>query len=380
MSRMIPRKRLGALTGWLALAAACSGPADRAGADLARQARDLFGELPEVMASAENPVTPEKVALGRALFYESRISADGTVSCARCHPMSLYAADGLPKSVGNRGRVTVRNAPTVLNAAGQISAHWVGDRTGVEDQAERSLVGAASFGMPSYEAALGRLAAISGYARLFREAFPDDPDPVTVKNLALAVGAFERTLVTPAPFDAFLEGGRPALTDGQRRGLTDFIETGCANCHAGPYLGGQSYEKFGVAEPYWKYTLSPEIDEGRYGVTKAEADKFVFKAPILRNVQMTAPYFHDGSVGRLPDAVRIMGLVQLGTDLAEARIEAIVQFLQALTGRLSADILTPPILPPGGFSDGRAGPPRMGSNPPFAQKRIIGGFDPIFRF
>ena len=317
----------------MAFAAACSGQAARPDADLVRQARDLFGALPAVMASADNPVTPAKVALGKTLFYESRISVDGTVSCARCHPLSLYAVDGLPKSVGNRCRTSPRNAPTVLNAAAQIAAHWVGNRTSVEDQARQALVGAPSFGMPSYEAAEARLKGIPGYEPLFRKAFPGEPEPVTVGNFALAVGAFERTLVTPAPFDAFLDGDRSALDDGQKAGLKDFIETGCANCHSGAYFGGRSYQKFGVVEPYWKRTVSPEIDEGRYGVTKNEADKYVFKVPVLRNVQMTSPYFHDGSVGRLSDAVWIMGKVQLGIDLAEARVKGIVLFLQALTGR-----------------------------------------------
>jgi cytochrome c peroxidase len=343
---ILNRIGIGSVVGLLALWPGCGRQAAGPESGLARQARDLFGVLPEVMASADNPVTPAKVTLGRALFYESRVSVDGTVSCARCHPMGLYAADGLPKSVGNRCRVTSRNAPTVLNAAAQISAHWVGDRTGVEDQAERSLVGAASFGMPSFEKAAARLRAIPGYAAMFREAFPGQADPVTVKNFALAVGAFERTLVTPAPFDAFLAGERPGLTSGQERGLRGFIEAGCAGCHAGPYFGGRSYEKFGVAEPYWTQTHSPEIDAGRFNVTKAEADRYVFKVPILRNADRTAPYFHDGSVSRLDDAVRIMGKVQLGTDLEMSRVADLVEFLKTLTGRLPPAALEIPILPP----------------------------------
>ena len=329
----------------LALAAVCSGQAARPDAGLVRQASDLFGTLPEVMASPDNPVTPAKVALGKTLFYESRISIDGTVSCARCHPLSLYAVDGLTKSVGNRCRTNPRNAPTVLNAAAQIAAHWIGNRTSVEDQARQALVGAPSFGMPSYEAAEARLRAIPGYEPLFQKAFPGEPEPVTAANFALAVGAFERTLVTPAPFDAFLDGDGRALDDVQKAGLKDFIETGCANCHDGAYFGGRSYQKFGVIEPYWKRTISPEIDRGRYGVTKNEADDTSSRCPVLRNVQMTSPYFHDGSVGRLSDAVWIMGKVQLGADLAEARVKGIVAFLQALTGKIPAAALEVPILP-----------------------------------
>lgn len=334
-----------AALGAVAVAAAWAGQAARPDPGLVEQARDLFGALPRVMASADNPVTPAKVMLGKTLFWESRISVDGTVSCSRCHPLGLYAADGLPKSVGNRCRTNPRNAPTVLNAAAQIAAHWIGNRRNVEDQAKQALVGPPSFGMPSYEVAEARLRAIPGYEPLFRKAFPGDPDPVTAANFALAVGAFERTLVTPAPFDAFLDRGRPGLDDVQKAGLKDFIGTGCANCHSGAYFGGQSYRKFGVVEPYWKRTLSPEIDEGRYAVTKAEADKYVFKVPVLRNVVMTPPYFHDGSVGRLADAVRIMGKVQLGMDLADARIRSIVAFLGALTGTMPKSAAEVPLLP-----------------------------------
>ena len=335
-----------AVVGAMVFAAACSGQGARPDSGVVSQARELFGALPKVMASPDNPVTPEKAALGKALFYESRISVDGTVSCARCHPLSLYAVDGLPKSVGNRCRVSPRNAPTVLNAAGQISAHWVGNRTGVEDQAIQSLVGAPSFGMASHEAAEARLRAIPGYVVLFEKAFPGEANPVTAKNFALAVGAFERTLVTPGPFDAFIGGDGASLTAGQKRGLKDFIDTGCAGCHSGAALGGADYEKFGVREPYWTRTSSAEVDEGRYGVTKDEADRYVFKVPILRNVEMTAPYFHDGSVGRLADAVRIMGQVQLGAELGENEIGDLVEFLRSLTGRIPAAALEVPVLPP----------------------------------
>jgi cytochrome c peroxidase len=323
--------------------AACAGSTARADATLVKQARDLFGALPDVMASKDNPVTPAKVELGKALFYEKRISADGTVSCWRCHPLSLYGADGIAKSVGVRCRIADRNAPTVFNAADQIAQHWVGNRASVEDQAARSLSG--GMGQPSDEAAMARLKAIPGYETLFQKAFPDEPEPVTAANFGRAVGAFERTLVTPAPFDAFIKGKAQSLDDAGQAGLKEFIAVGCSGCHNGPYFGGRSYQKFGLVEPYWKRTLSPVIDEGRFTVTKDPADKHVFKVPGLRNVQMTSPYFHDGSVGRLADAVWIMGQVQLGLDLAEPRARAITAFLKSLTGRLPASALEVPLLP-----------------------------------
>ena len=313
--------------------------------DLLKQANKIFGPLPQTMVSEKNPITPEKVKLGQMLFYEIRISVDGTVSCSRCHPIGLYAADGLRKSIGNNCKVNPRNAPTLFNAAGQISAHWIGNRADVEDQAKQSVIGPPSFGMPSYEAVENKLKEIKGYKELFKEAFPADTNPVTVDNFAKAVGAFERTLVTPSPFDAFLKGDTAALSGREKRGLRTYMEAGCIMCHFGPYVGGQTYQKFGILEPYWKYTKSEPIDEGRYAVTKKEADQYVFKVPIHRNVAKTPPYFHDGAVDKLEDAVWIMGKIQLGKDLSKSQVEEIVTFLKSLTGKIPEDALKVPLLP-----------------------------------
>jgi len=319
--------------------------ADNADEALLKQAKSVFGPLPQVITSEKNPVTPEKVKLGKILFYETRISVDGTVSCVRCHPIGLYAADRLKKSIGNNCKLNPRNAPTVLNAAGQISAHWIGNRADVEDQAKQSVIGPPSFGMPSYEAVEKKLKEIRGYAELFKKAFPADADPITVDNLAKAIGAFERTLVTPSHFDSFLKGDIAALNEREKRGLRTYMETGCIMCHSGPYAGGQMYQKFGIFEPYWKYTKSEPIDEGRYVVTKNEADKYIFKVPIHRNVAETAPYLHDGSVDKLEDAVWIMGKIQLGKDLNKAQVEEVVTFLKSLTGEIPEDALRVPLLP-----------------------------------
>ena len=319
--------------------------ADNGDEDLLKQAKNIFGPLPQVMMSEKNPITPEKVKLGKMVFYETRISVDGTVSCARCHPIGLYAADGLKKSIGNNCKLNPRNAPTVLNAAGQISAHWIGNRTDVEDQAKQSVIGPPSFGMPSYEVVESKLKGIKGYIDLFKEAFPGENNPVTINNFAKAVGAFERTLVTPARFDLFLKGDIAALNEQEKRGLRTYIEAACITCHLGPYAGGQMYQKFGIFEPYWKYTKRYPIDEGRYVVTKNEADKYVFKVPILRNVGKTAPYFHDGSVDKLEGAVWIMGKIQLGKDLNKSQVREIVTFMKSLTGKIPEDALKVPLLP-----------------------------------
>ena len=313
--------------------------------NLRKQANQIFGPLPKAMVSERNPITPEKVKLGKMLFYETRISVDGTVSCARCHPFGLYAADGLKKSIGNNCKINPRNAPTVLNAAAQISAHWIGNRTDVEDQAKQAVIGPPSFGMPSNDAVEKKLKEIKGYAELFKKAFPGEANPITVDNFAKAVGAFERTLVTPSRFDSFLKGDLAALNGQEKRGLKTYMEAGCIMCHTGPYVGGQMYHKFGVFEPYWKYTKNDPIDEGRYVVTKNESDKYVFKVPIHRNVEKTVPYFHDGSVDKLEDAVWIMGKIQLGKDLNQSQVEGIVTFLKSLTGKIPEDALKVPLLP-----------------------------------
>jgi cytochrome c peroxidase len=333
----------------LASATLTGGPAWGADQALLAQARALFKPLPKVMESPENPVTPEKVALGRLLYFETRVSVDGTVSCARCHQVSLYATDALPKAIGALGRVNPRNSPTVLNAAQEFVEHWRGDRKSVEDQATQALVGPPSFGNPDYASAMAKLKAIPGYPELFAKAFPNEKEPVTPDNWGKAIGAYERTLVTPAPFDAYLEGNATALSSAQEAGLREFVQTGCAACHSGVGVGGSMFQKFGLLEDYWKATGSQEIDKGRFDVTKSPADTYVFKVPGLRNVAKTPPYFHDGSVATLPDAVRIMARIQLGRTLTDAQVASIVTFLESLTGTLPASFSEIPELPAASF-------------------------------
>ena len=320
------------------------------------QAQQVFKPLPTAMTSPDNPITPEKVALGRMLFFETRVSVDGTVSCSRCHQSFLYATDALAKPIGAEHRVNPRNAPTVLNAAAHISSHWRGDRKNVEDQATKALTGAASFGNPNFEIAMARLKAIPGYAPLFAQAFPGQSDPVTPDNWGKAIGAYERTLVTPSSFDAYLAGEDGALSPDAETGLREFMQLGCAACHTGVAVGGGMYQKFGVVEDYWKATGSKEIDKGRFDVTKNPADLYVFKVPSLRNVVMTPPYFHDGSVPTLPEAVRIMARVQLGKQLNDEQVTHLVAFLGSLTGKLPETFVEAPVLPTAAFAGTPAQP------------------------
>jgi cytochrome c peroxidase len=312
---------------------------------LVQQARRWFSPLPEVFVDAANPQTPEKVALGKMLFYDTRVSVDGTVSCFKCHWLNLYGTDGLKTAIGNRCRSNPRNSPTVLNAAGQISEHWLGNRKSVEDQAEQALLGAGSYGLSSYAEAETKILAIPGYEALFKAAFPGQAHPVTAANFGRAIGAYERTLATPSRFDIFLAKDNDALEPAEKQGLAAFIGAGCAACHNGAPVGGQMYRKFGIQSPYWGMTKSVEVDKGRFDVTHNEADLYVFKVPPLRNVRMTAPYFHDGSVARLDEAVRIMASVQLGRTLSDSQVAEILIFLDALTGTIPTRALVVPANP-----------------------------------
>jgi cytochrome c peroxidase len=327
-------------------------------ARLLKQAQGLFLPLPKDMAPPEFPTTPERVRLGRKLFFDPRISADGTVSCARCHQPSLFATDGLPKSAGVHDKPLPRNAPTVLNAALNVRQHWDGRFANVEEQAKGALLGP-GFGNPDFPTAMARVMAIPGYARMFHEAFPGDAEPVSEDHWGRAIGAYERTLVSRSRFDDYLGGKPDPLSAAERAGLRTFIDTGCADCHKGPGVGGLGFRKFGVASDYRKATGSPEVDEGRFGVTRDPSDLHKFKVAGLRNVAMTPPYFHDGSVGSLPEAVRVMARVQLDADLSEAEVGEIVAFLGSLTGELPDGFARAPVLPAAGF----APPPPASSGP-----------------
>jgi cytochrome c peroxidase len=327
-------------------------PTQAAGDDaqLLKDAQRVFKPLPKNAATPDFPITPDRVELGRKLFFDPRISVDGTVSCSRCHLSALYGTDGLPKSKGVFDRLNDRGAPTVLNAALQFKAHWRGDRENVEDQARQAPTGHQSFGNPDNAAAMAKIKAIAGYSELFHRAFPDQQDPVTADNWGKAIGAYERTLVTPSRFDEYLIGRTEALSESERQGLRTFMDTGCSGCHDGVVVGGGMFRKFGVVEDYWKETGSPEPDKGRFDVTQNPADMYVFKVPALRNVAMTPPYFHDGSARSLSEAVRIMAKVQLGKTLSHQETNAIARFLGSLTGSLPQSFAEAPVLAPAGFA------------------------------
>ncbi|MCB0409011.1 MAG: cytochrome-c peroxidase [Flavobacteriales bacterium] len=304
---------------------------------LQKQAKSLFRELPEIAENSENPTTKEKVALGKKLYFETQLSKDNKISCNSCHNIENgTGVDNLPVSPGNdAGTFGGRNSPTTLNAALHIAQFWDGRAKDVEEQAGGPILNPVEMAMPSEEAVVERLSGIEEYPALFAAAFPEEEKPITYLNLQKAIGAFERTLITPSKLDDFIAGNESALNDQERKGLETFVSVGCVSCHLGNAIGGNMYQKFGVYGDYWEYTKSKKIDEGKFEVSNNEADKYIFKVPTLRNVEKTAPYFHDGSVEKLEDAVNIMAKAQLNKELTPEETNDIVAFLKALSGDVS---------------------------------------------
>ncbi|MCS7214447.1 MAG: cytochrome-c peroxidase [Candidatus Calescibacterium sp.] len=317
--------------------------------ELLDRARTFFAPLPKVADNPDNKITPDKVKLGKMLYFDPRLSKSGFISCNSCHNLSTYGVDNLPTSIGHKWQLGPRNAPTTLNAALHIAQFWDGRAKDVEEQAKGPILNPKEKASPSEKFVVDRLKSIPEYVELFKKAFPEEKDPLTYDTITKAIAAFERTLLTPSRFDKFLQGDTRALSQEEKEGLKLFIEVGCTACHRGVGIGGDMYQKFGIVKPYYeviKYSDPSMIDKGRYEVTKNEADMYVFKVPSLRNVTRTYPYFHDGSVWRLEDAVSIMAEIQLGRKLEPAQVSKIVAFLRSLEGQIPQDALTLPVLPP----------------------------------
>jgi cytochrome c peroxidase len=305
---------------------------------LQKTASSMFGKLPLVAENIDNPLTDEKVLLGKKLYFDKILSKDNTQSCNTCHNIETYGVDNLSTSPGNNGGFGTRNSPTVFNAALHISQFWDGREPDVEAQAGGPILNPVEMAMPSEKIVVERLSKIEEYTKLFAQVFPNEENPITYKNIQKAIGAFERKLITPSRFDDFIAGDTDALSSIEKEGLQLFINTGCVACHSGNVLGGNIYQKFGIYDDYWKHTNSKIIDEGKFQVTKIENDKYIFKSPSLRNIEKTYPYFHDGSVNDLKEAVTIMAKVQLNKELSESDLNALVAFLNSLTGELPKNI------------------------------------------
>ncbi|MCA9667737.1 MAG: c-type cytochrome [Myxococcales bacterium] len=304
---------------------------------------DNFKPLPKSFESKTNPSTPDKVALGRMLYYETRLSRGHDISCNTCHMLDKFGVDRKVVSDGHGDQKGTRNSPTVYNAAGHFVQFWDGRAKDVEEQAKGPILNPVEMAMKAEADVVGVLKSIPGYVEAFKKAFPNDKDPITYNNLVAAIGAFERKLVTPSQWDLFLAGDVKALTAAQKAGFKQFVEAGCPTCHSGPLVGGHIYQKLGLVKPW-----PSDKDKGRYEATKKDEDKMMFKVPSLRNVVETAPYFHDGSVKKLEKAVTMMAWHQLGRKVTPEQAKSIVTFLGALTGDVPTEYIKKPELPKSG--------------------------------
>jgi cytochrome c peroxidase len=288
---------------------------------------------------ADNPTTAAKVELGKMLYMDPRFSATGTVSCNSCHNIMEGGEDSRSVSMGVHGKTGGRNAPTVWNSAFHSVQFWDGRAATLEDQAKGPVANPVEMGMSDVENAMDRVRAIPGYKPYFEKAFGNDS--MTVDNAAKAVAAFERTLITPnSAYDRYVKGDRQAMTAQQVSGMEKFASTGCTACHSGAAFNGPEmplgqgfYAKFPTfSENAYVGTYKLDQDKGREEVTASKSDENMFRVQTLRNITDTAPYFHNGSVNDLSEAVRVMAKTQLNMDLSAADVDDIVAFLGALTG------------------------------------------------
>ncbi len=291
----------------------------------------------QVIEPAQN-INLKLAELGKKLYFDPRLSKSGFISCNSCHNLSMGGTDNLPTSIGDRWQQGPINAPTVLNAEKQIAQFWDGRAKDLQDQAGGPIANPKEMGF-SHDLAVDLIKSIPAYRAEFKSVF--GKDDVTIQEITAAIAEFEKQLRTPnSRFDLWLKGDKTAITAQELKGYQIFKASGCVMCHNGPVVGGTTFQKFGLVNPV--KTSNPA--QGRVDVTKNEADRFHFKTPILRNVELTYPYFHDGSVWSLEEAVRIMGRAQLGKNFTKQETDDIVAFLKTLTGEQPK--LTLPILPP----------------------------------
>ncbi|MFW5823414.1 MAG: cytochrome-c peroxidase [Marinobacter sp.] len=315
-----------------------------ADSDLRDRAADMFSAVPKYPPVIDgNELTAAKVELGKMLFFEPRLSASHLISCNTCHNVGMGGHDYLPVSIGHGWQKGPRNSPTVFNAVFNKAQFWDGRAKDLAEQAKGPVQAGVEMSSTP-ERVVDTLSSMPEYVERFQDAFPGEDDPVTFDNMATAIEAFEATLITPdAPFDQFLRGDDRALDEEEKEGLALFMDKGCAACHGGVNFGGEDYYPFGVVSRPGAEIL-PEEDKGRFTVTETASDEYVFRSAPLRNIELTAPYFHSGFVWDLEQAVEIMGTSQLGTELNGDEVQSIVAFLKTLTGEVP--VVSYPKLPP----------------------------------
>ncbi|NPA25306.1 MAG: cytochrome-c peroxidase [Deltaproteobacteria bacterium] len=313
-----------------------------AGDKLIAEATDYFKPIPaKPPVLKDNPATPEKLELGKILYFEPRLSSSALISCNTCHNVGLGGADYQETSTGHGWRRGPRNAPTVLNSVYNVAQFWDGRAKDLAEQAKGPVQASVEMNNTP-EQVIKTLKSMPEYIELFKKAFPQDKDPVTFDNMAKAIEVFEATLITPdSRFDKFLKGDSSALNEQEKRGLKAFIDKGCADCHGGINMGGDDYYTFGVVNSPISRIVGD--DKGRFKVTHATEDEFSFKSPSLRNIELTAPYFHSGKVWGLKAAVAVMSTAQLESVLSKKELDDVVAFLKTTTGKQPQ--ITHPIFP-----------------------------------
>jgi len=306
-------------------------------------AENFFQPLPAEAVNPDNPVTPEKVVLGKALYYENMLSMHNTQSCNTCHNLATYGVDNKATSVGDLGKNGTRNSPTTLNAALNFHQFWDGRMKDVEEQAGGPMMNPVEMNMPSEVVVIERLSGNENYRKMFAAAYPNESDPINFANVRNAIAAFERTLITPSKFDKYLSGDATALNRMEKKGLSTFMSEGCIACHTSALIGGTMFQKFPLmGTEYMSVTGSVLDDKGKMEVTGLPQDLYLFKVPSLRNVAETWPYLHDGSVADLNKTIDIMAKLQLGKDLTPEQTDDIAAFLNTLTGEVPKEAQVPP--------------------------------------
>ncbi len=291
-----------------------------------------YAGLLAAVDNPQNPITPDKVALGRMLFFERALSQDRTISCASCHMLEEGGDDNLPTAIGYLGQENPMhlNTPTVLNAALAKAQFWDGRARDVEAQAAGPIQAPFEMHMTP-ELAVARVRENPEYVQAFEKIFADG---VTFANIQKAIGAYERTLLTRSAYDRFLEGDDNALSAAAKRGMNLFIQKGCKGCHTGMSVGGQSMQQFPLRRSVSDLFLSQPFPFPNTGGFLGKDARKKFRVPILRNITKTAPYFHNGEVESLKEAIRIMSKYQIGTEFTPAQIADVEAFFKSLEGEV----------------------------------------------
>jgi cytochrome c peroxidase len=305
-------------------------------ADISPQQLFMFSPLEAALPASGQAAL--RVGLGRRLYYDAHLSENGSISCNSCHQLNKYGVDpGKPVSFGHSNQPGNRNSPTVYNAGLQFAQFWDGRAATLAAQASGPMMNPVEMGMSGPDAVLAYVRSRPDYVRQFHVAYPAVKDPITLDNLTDAIAVFEAGLLTPARWDQYLEGDTAALTEPEKQGLRVFLRSGCASCHAGVDMGGNSYEQLGAVK-----NGPDRSDIGRAGMTHLASDSLYFKVPTLRNVEMTGPWFHNGQVRTLDEAVRLMAKYEAGEHLSDADVHSIVVFLHSLTGEIPQQYIQQP--------------------------------------